>query len=311
MTYVLGIDGGGSRTRAAVSNGTSVFAAEVSKGCNLNTVSQEQARVALSEAVRQALMAAEVPAEAVLAACAGVAGGAAPDRAAEIAAMLSDLLPSAKVQAVGDTVIALQAAFAHAPGVICISGTGSVAFGRNERGDFTRAGGWGRIVSDEGSGHWIGQRAVSHILRAMDEGRSSPLITAIMLHWQIATREQLVLRCHRDPIPNFSELFPVVQRVAESGDVLANDILDSAGTRLARITQIVLRRLWTTPGPHEVAMTGSVFAHSARVRHVFCNLIRASSPEMQVRLSRRPPIEGALELAWESLGEIGQTKAAG
>lgn len=310
MAYVLGIDGGGSKTAAAVSDGTSLCTALAAKGCNLNTVPQEIACAALKEAVHGALDSAGIAASDVAAVCAGVAGAAAPDRAAKIQSIIAELLPRATVRVAGDTVISLQAAFAGGPGVVCISGTGSVAFGRNERGETTRAGGWGRMVSDEGSGHWIGHRAVTHCLRAMDQGRSSRLITEIMRHWRIATREQLVLRCHCEPIPNFSDLFPVVLRVAEGGDALANEILDYAAVRLARITQVVLRRLWASCSTQQVAMTGSVFAHSTRVQHVFCNMIHADRPEIQIRLSSRQPIEGAVQMAWESLGEGGNPQTA-
>ncbi len=318
MAYVLGIDGGGSKTLAAVSgasdlpaigrlgmSGACIFPYIAPKGCNFNAVSREDARAALAEAVSGALASARVSAGDISSVCAGVAGGASPEVAAMISEILGPLLPCASVRVVGDTVIALESAFPGAAGVVCISGTGSVAFGRNERGEMTRAGGWGRMVSDEGSGHWIGRRAISQCLNAMDQGRSSRLITEIMEHWAIVTREQLVARCHSDPIPNFSELFPVVLRVANEGDPLATEILDSAALKLARITQIVLRRLWSGRSAQRVAITGSVFANAERIRHAFANLIRADRPEVQVRLSERQPIEGALQLAWENIGESG------
>jgi N-acetylglucosamine kinase-like BadF-type ATPase len=207
---------------------------------------------------------------------------------------------------VGDTVIAFEVAFRGEPGVICISGTGSVALGRNERGETTRAGGWGRLVSDEGSGHWIGRRAISQCLNAMDQGRSSRLITEIMEHWGIVTREQLVSRCHAEPVPNFSELFPVVQRVSDEGDPMAAEILNNAALKLARITQIVLRRLWSGRSVQRVEITGSVFVNSERIRHAYANLIRNDRPEVQIRLSERQPVEGALQLASENIGEKGQ-----
>jgi glucosamine kinase len=301
MAFVLGIDGGGSKTAAAVSNGASMFTTCAPRGCNLNSVSTENARLALAEAVHGALSSAGISAGEVVSVCAGVAGAASPDVAAKIAELLAGLLPRASVRVVGDTVIALEAAFSGGAGVVCISGTGSVAFGRNARGEITRAGGWGRLVSDEGSGHWIGQRAVAKCLRAMDQGRSSQLVTAIMEHWHIVTREQLVQRCHSEPIPNFAELFPVVLQVAETGDPLASEILTAAGFELARITQVVLRRLWSGRSIQQVAVTGSVFAHSARIRQVFTNVIRADRSEVQIRLSGRQPFEGALQMAWESL----------
>ncbi len=300
MTFVLGIDGGGSKSAAAVSDGVSVLATHVAGGCNLNSVSVECARVALGEAVRGALSSAGISASDVSSVCAGVAGAASPEIAARITRFLTELLPQSAIQVVGDTVIALEAAFAGGPGLVCIAGTGSVAFGRNERGEFARAGGWGRFVSDEGSGHWIGQRAVSQCLRALDMGRSSNLITGLMEHWSIATREQLVQRSHQEQIPSFAELFPVVLAVAETGDPLACEILSAAGFELARIAQVVLRRLWVGPSIVQVAYTGSVFSRSARIRQIFSNFIRADRPEVQVHISSRQAFEGALYLAQQA-----------
>ena len=300
MPFVLGIDGGGSKSAAAVSDGVSVLASHVAGGCNLNSVSLECARVALGEAVRGALSNAGISACDVSHVCAGVAGATSPDVAARITRLLAELLPQSAIQVVGDTVIALEAAFSGGPGLVCISGTGSVAFGRNERGEFARAGGWGRVISDEGSGDWIGQRAVSQCLRALDMGRSSGLISGIMEHWSIATRDQLVQRSHREQVPNFAELFPVVLRVAEAGDPVACEILTAAGFELARIAQVVLRRLWVGPSMVQIATTGSVFANSPRIRQVFSNFIRADRPEVQVRISSRQAFEGAIYLAQQA-----------
>jgi N-acetylglucosamine kinase-like BadF-type ATPase len=296
----LGIDGGGSKSAVAVSDGISVLATHTAGGCNLNSVSSEGARLALSEAIHGALSSAGISATAVSSVCAGVAGAGSPKVAETIASFLTELLPSASIRVVGDTVIALEAAFSGGPGVVCISGTGSIAFGRNERGEYARAGGWGRLISDEGSGHWIGQRAVSQCLRAMDMGRSSGLITGVMEKWRIVTREQLVQRCHQ-AVPDFADLFPVVLAAAEAGDLLASEILNLAGIELARVAQIVLRRLWVGRGGMEIGITGGVFAGSSRIRQVFSNVIRTDRPEVQVRLIARQPYEGALYLAQQAL----------
>ena len=311
MAFVLGIDGGGSKTAAAVSNGVSVFSSHAAKGCNLNTVSSQDARAALAEAVHGAIAAADITTNDIASVCAGIAGAASPEVAAKLAELLAGIMPRAAIRVVGDTVIALEAAFSGGPGVVCISGTGSVAFGCNERGELTRAGGWGRMVSDEGSGHWIGQRAVAKCLRAMDQGRSSQLVTGIMKHWRIVTREQLVQRCHREPIPNFADLFPIVLAVAEAGDPIASEILNAAAIELARITQVVLRRLWIGHSIQQVAITGSVFANSPRVRHVFGNIIHVDRPEVHIRLCKQQPVEGALQMAWKALpGESTQVVAS-
>jgi N-acetylglucosamine kinase-like BadF-type ATPase len=297
MSFVLGIDGGGSKTTAAVSDGVYVLATHTASGCNLNSVAPSDAQSALAEAVHGALNSAGVSAADVTNVCAGVAGAASPETAAKIAEMIAALLPRAEVQIAGDTAIALDAEFRGGSGVVCISGTGSIAFGRNERGDLARAGGWGRFVSDEGSGHWIGQCTVAECLHALDMGRSSSLIAGIMHHWHIATREQLVQHCNRDQIPNFSDLVPVVLKAEKDGDALACDILTTAGTRLARVAQIVLRRLWVGRSPVEVVITGGVFMNSTRVRQIFSNVIRSDRPEVSIRLSEREPYMGAIYLA--------------
>lgn len=315
MSFVLGIDGGGSKTIAAVSDGISVLATHTAGGCNPNAVGAEQARSALAEAVQSVLSCAGVNPSEVGSMCAGVAGAASSEVAARITGMLAELLPYAAIQVVGDTVIALEAAFAGGPGVVCISGTGSVAYGRNARGELARAGGWGRMISDEGSGYWIGRCAVAQCLRAMDMGRDSSLIPAVMEHWGLVKRDELVGHCHGKQLPNFSELFPVVLTAAERGDAMACELLASAGTELARVVQIVLRRLWVERESVQVAVAGSVFANSSRVRNVFANLIRSDRPEVEVQLSSRPPFEGALHLAWQMmpglLNEIGTTRNSG
>ncbi len=200
--------------------------------------------------------------------------------------------------------IALEAAFSGGPGVVCISGTGSVAFGRNERGELARAGGWGRLVSDEGSGHWIGQRAVSQSLRAMDMGRSS----------SYGHRNHGAME-HRNPratcaalpsassIPDFADLFPIVLAAAEAGDPLASEILTAAGIELARIAQIVLRRLWVGHTSHGNRNHRRRLCQLPRVRQVFGNVIRSRTPRGLIRLSNRQPIEGALYLAQQALPE--------
>src|ERR1022692_401550 len=78
MAFVLGIDGGGSKTAAAISNGISVFATHASKGCNLNSVSTEFARQSIAEAVHGALALAGISANDIASVCAGVAGAASP-----------------------------------------------------------------------------------------------------------------------------------------------------------------------------------------------------------------------------------------
>src|SRR5208282_5946618 len=120
--------------------------------------------------------------------CIGAAGAARPEIAAKIRSILAELTPEiahANIEIVGDTVIALEAAFGAGPGVIAIAGTGSIVYGRDAAARTARAGGWGFAISDEGSGHWIGRRSISAILSARDQGLETKLTSLVLQAWKL------------------------------------------------------------------------------------------------------------------------------
>ncbi len=165
MAFYLGIDGGGTKTRCALGDETTTLASAVAGGSNVIRVGEAQAREALQSAVREVCAAARIDPTRIGRVCIGAAGAARPEVAGKIQRIIAELTP-ASIEVVGDTLIALEAAFGTGSGVIAIAGTGSIAYGRDATGRTCRAGGWGYAISDEGSGHWIGQRAVSAIVRA-------------------------------------------------------------------------------------------------------------------------------------------------
>jgi N-acetylglucosamine kinase-like BadF-type ATPase len=205
--------------------------------------------------------------------------------------------------------IALEAAFGAGSGVIAIAGTGSIAYGRDANGHTARAGGWGFAISDEGSGHWIGRRAISAILSAHDRGLETALTATVLQAWKLNTLDELVRQANSTPPPDFPRLFPIVLRAADEGDSIARDLLTDAGANLASLAAIVVRRLaHNTPAAMlpvsmpkvatlPVAMTGSVFRQSPDVRQVFYNTLQTDFPGVDVRQDIVDPIDGALSRA--------------
>ncbi len=312
MAYYLGIDGGGTKTRCVLGDETMVLATAMSGGSNIVRLGETQAREALHTAVRQVCATANISSAQISAICIGAAGAARPEIAAKIRSILAEMTPGlalTNIEVVGDTVIALEAAFGAGPGVIAIAGTGSIAYGRDANGHTARAGGWGFAVSDEGSGHWIGRRAISAILSAHDQGLETALTAMILQAWKLNTRDELVRQANSTPPPDFPRLFPIVVRAADEGDSIARDLLVDAGAKLASLATIVVRRLApNTPATMlpvsmppvamlPVAMTGSVFRQSPDVRQVFYNTLQASFPGLDVRQDIVDPIEGALARA--------------
>ncbi len=299
MAYYLGIDGGGTKTRCVLGNETTVLATAMSGGSNIIRLGETQAREALHTAIHQACSAARISPDQIGAICIGVAGASIPEIAAKIRGILAELMPQispAGIEVVGDNVIALEAAFGAGPGVIAIAGTGSLVYGRDAAGRTARAGGWGFAISDEGSGHWIGRRAVSAILQAHDQGLETVLAAMVLQAWKLATIDELVEQANSTPPPDFPRLFPIVVHAAAKGDSIARELLADAGDKLASLTCAVVRRLAATD-MLPVAMTGSVFRQSPEVRQVFYNTLQTSFPGIDVRQELADPVEGALARA--------------
>ena len=315
MPYYLGIDGGGTKTRCLLADETTVLAKAMTGGSNIVRLGEMQAREALHTAIRQACATARISPDQIRAVCIGAAGAARPEIAAKIRSILAELIPElipeinpesarTNIEVFGDTEIALEAAFGAGPGVIAIAGTGSIAYGRDAAGRTARAGGWGFAVSDEGSGHWIGRRAISAILNARDQGLETTLTSLVLQAWKLTTIDELVQQANSTPPPDFPRLFPIVLRAADAADAIARDLLADAGAKLSNLAAIVVRRL----APHvplpmlpaamlPIAMTGSVFRQSPYVRQVFYNALQTSFPGIDVRQDLADPVEGALSRA--------------
>jgi N-acetylglucosamine kinase-like BadF-type ATPase len=292
VALFLGIDGGGSKTACLVGNETAILGRGVAAGSNLVRLAEADVREALRSAIHQACDEAKVSPSQISKTCIGVAGAGRVEIGDRIRAILAEVV-GGTIQVVGDMDITMQAAFAEGSGVIVIAGTGSIAFGRNQIGQTARAGGWGFAISDEGSGHWIGQQAVRAALGTRDEETSSSLLNVILRALEFASLNELVVAANASPALNFATLFPTIVDAAENNDVLAIEILEQAGTELAALASVVIKRIFAGQGSVSVAMSGGVFRNSGRVRDTFKSHISSACVLDDVF----DPVDGALALA--------------
>src|SRR5579859_3679064 len=296
MAFFLGIDAGGSKTRCAIGDEHRVLGRAQGSSCKIQRVGEAEARRALHAVVKEAIQAASVTLKQIECACIGISGASDPDVAEAVRRILGEIIP-APLEVVGDIMIALEAAFGGGAGCIVIAGTGSIALGRNEHGDFGRAGGWGPAISDEGSGYWIGRAAVAAALRAHDAGKSTALLPKIMDAWGVATPKDFLRRASESPPPDFAQLVPAVLYAAEQGDVLASEILMRAGSELAELAMVVLPRLWPAEQRVRVAIAGGVLQNSALVRQAFVGRLRSGRAQVAVNFGNTEPVMGALAMA--------------
>jgi len=263
------MDGGATKTLCAVGTQGSMLANAIAGPSTLLRASEETVRASLRDSISNACNLARVAPEQIVAACLGSTGAARADIARTLHAMLAALLPNARIQVCGDMEIALAAAFGSEPGVVVVSGTGSISFGRSADGRTARAGGKGPETSDEGSGYWIGKRAMEFM--------------------------------EYEPAAPPAALVPAVIAEAKKGNTPARLLLAEAGTELAKLAAAVCEDL---SGPSKeagerirVAMAGGVFKHSLEVRRSFADELAHLYPQASVAARVIEPVKGALWMA--------------
>lgn len=300
MPFYLAIDGGGTKTTCVVADETVTLGSATAGGSNVTRHGDARAREALHAAVKAACAGARVDPAQIESACVGLSGAGRPEVRDAVAAMMREVLRG-RILVVSDLETTLQAAFGDGPGVITIAGTGSIAYGRDAGGQTARAGGWGLAISDEGSGQWVGRRAVSAVLGAKDAGEDPALLATILRLWKLNSLDELVRRANASPPPDFSSLFRPVVDAASAGDLLARQLLEQAGSELAALARNVIRRLFADGASVPVAMSGGVFRQSDVIRQVFYNKLSAEFPQARVNPTVVDAVRGALELARKAL----------
>jgi len=197
----------------------------------------------------------------------------------------------------GDVEIALDAAFPASHGVLILAGTGSNVRGRAPNGSMAGAGGHGPMLADQGSGHRIGQQALREIFRAIDEGRDTSLLAAVLTHWHLQDIDQLVSHANTCELTEFAALTPLVQTSALAGDEVALNLLVREGQELAHLAVLTHRKLEKIEGasiPPRFAFAGSVLAHVTTLRDAVIAALRTQLFAVEIQTHPAAPVQGAL-----------------
>jgi N-acetylglucosamine kinase-like BadF-type ATPase len=220
------------------------------------------------------------------------------DRAAvsrPLLAWLRKAIPARHHLLVTDAAIALHAAIGTAAGMIVVSGTGSIAYARNHRGETLRAGGWGASFDDLGSGYDLGRKAIMAALFHFDgRGERTVLTWRICRALHLSDITQIVLK--KLDTQQVAALFPLVAEAARQGDRVARRLCAQAGRDLAQLALALAGRLGRR-GMAPVVCAGGVFRSSPTLRRSFARYLRQRMPSARVRLLQREPVEGALAMA--------------
>lgn len=218
---------------------------------------------------------------------------------ARILAWLRKSIPARHYLLTSDAAIALHAAIGNAPGIMVISGTGSIAYAQDPAHHrVLSCGGWGIPFDDAGSGYEIGRQAIASALRDLDgRGGHTTLGKLICRELHLTDITEIIPKqlSHKE----LAALFPIVQAAARRGDIWAKLILLGAANDLGELAAALARRLGWTRRSFRLVCSGGVFRSSTLVRNEFSRLVKKAAPRARIKLLRKQPVEGALAMARE------------
>jgi len=296
--FVLGIDAGGTKTVCLVADEQGrVLGSARGPGANLASLGELEVEKVLHEVMEQAML-GQSGAPAVI--CLGIAGVDRAEDAAIIRSIMRRIGNKAPVLVVNDALIALEAGAGDGPGIVLIAGTGSICYGRNERGQAARAGGWGYILDDEGSGWWMGQRAIQAVMRQADgRGPATSLTSRVLAHFGVTDASMLVFEVYyHDPRRRLiAGLGPALQASVDEGDAVAREIVADAAGELALAARSVAEKLEMRGAQFPLVLSGGAFRVVTSLLADLTSRVAEVVPRGQPRLLDVEPAMGAVRLA--------------
>lgn len=307
QSLVIGIDGGGTKTRALLADERGERLAEaVGEGSAARPGEIDHSASVIGGVVRKVLEEGDVSDAKPRVLCVGVAGvGRESERQALYEALAVQQLAEELV-VVTDLSVAIDDAFGDGPGVLLIAGTGSSAFGRGPAGNTARCGGWGPVIGDEGSGGWIGRRALSVVAAAAD-GREpeTGLTGAVLTATECGEASELIRWAASATPATLATLAPVVMTVADGGDLRANSIISMAVEELALHVRALARQLFTDERASvPVAFTGGLLRKGSSFRKRLEHRLKTAVPGAHVNTEEVDPARGAVRNAIKYLAEL-------
>ncbi|RLE94755.1 MAG: ATPase [Thermoprotei archaeon] len=293
-----GVDGGATKTLAVVVSEKREIGVGISGPSNYHDVGLEKAVANLREALDQALsqIGGKMP---VTSACYGLAGLDSPSDFTVVEEAITKVKLADKNFVVHDSVIAIYGATGGNKGIIVIAGTGSVAAGLDDKGNYIRVGGWGPLLGDEGSAYMIGREALAHALKAYDgRGEKTSLLDRIIEKYNLKQVEEIIDIFYRKgvSVTEVASLAKIVSEEALKGDKVAKMILEKAAKEIALHIVAVYKRLGFRE-KIDVALIGGVFRAGELILSPLKKYLAEKSIEVNLIKPKYPPAIGALIIA--------------
>ncbi|MGD0038039.1 MAG: BadF/BadG/BcrA/BcrD ATPase family protein [Bacteroidota bacterium] len=310
--YVIGIEGGGTKTTAVLCALDGIILSEAQGGpSNFHIVGIEKTASTILDLIQTCCHSVGCSVSQIGAVVAGLAGAGRVldqqrimERLMEIARTKNFNLEKVSIES--DARIALEGAFSGKPGVVVISGTGSIVFGKDERDKIYRAGGWGRLIGDEGSGYAIGREAFRAVAKLLDGyGEKTKLAKLFNEKFGLGTQDAIINAVYGEKY-NPASVVPAVMEAALKGDSVAKKILVLACSDLVEVINAVLKKM--NKGRKGVpkrplAFVGSLLMNDNFYSRKIRSAIKRELPLVVIRNAESSPVVGAALMAIRLLNE--------
>jgi len=301
-SYILGVDGGGTRTTAIVTGlDGSPVCCMTGKSTNYNSVGMATAREILSRIVEA--INDDYGIDSFRAVCIGTSALFSQAKAEEQRAFTEALFQSKHIILLSDICIALESMLEDGPCALAISGTGSMCAVRDETGELRHTGGWGYILGDEGSAYHIAICGIKAAIAAYDGvGPETTLQKTVAVHFGVNDMRELVDRFYNPAIAReqVSLFAKDVAACAGAGDSVAKEVLFDSAVQLANSMLVLLRPFAGQEVP--LGISGGVFENNALFRKAFEDEVKKQFHTARITRLTYPPHVGALFYCRKILG---------
>ncbi|UNL60539.1 BadF/BadG/BcrA/BcrD ATPase family protein [Lactobacillus johnsonii] len=187
---------------------------------------------------------------------------------------------------ISDAKLALINGLEGKDGFLAIAGTGSIVYGK-QGNKYLRAGGWGYLLDDVGSGYRITQEAVSTALEKMDIGKQSSLTPTILEYFREDSLKNVVSRYYTLSRPEIAAFSLKIAHVAEQGNKEAINILIHQATLLANEIIYLIKRYPQNNISLNLALSGSVLINNPIIQKEIISTLKKSYPSINIMISSR------------------------
>ncbi|MCX6384464.1 MAG: hypothetical protein NTV16_08330 [Actinobacteria bacterium] len=312
MSYILGVDGGGTKTVIRITDFKGLTVSEYITGAgNYKSVGIKSAEINIINGILSAIKQINAESENIFfsSSCFGLSGLDSEQDGEIFKKMIFNneikkYIDPKKIIICNDSRIGLAAGSDSKNAIMIICGTGSNCFGINEEGQEAKANGWDYILGDEGSAYELGIKALRSVMRAFDgRGRKTLLSETILRDLNLNNITDLIEWCYNMPFSSerFAALTKTVCKTAELGDKVSIKLLSEEVKEALASISIVVKKLKLTDREFDIVYVGSVFRCEKYFRKVLTDKLKEKFPKIIFVPLNDKPVSGAIKMALKNL----------